>query len=154
MQFWLFKLTIYYYCRDSKWTLNDHVKSLFSKYKCWRIVYWSLWSECHFMRCSRCQYMYPAKNQRCCQFHTQQPQYYPVENNRYLYYPIGNNYILYYDCNICTLLLKIIITPGIYLYIKLICKFLGRYPCCNEKTFKYEPIKNPFVSFHKGLKLL
>ncbi|KAL4142845.1 hypothetical protein QTP88_005239 [Uroleucon formosanum] len=94
--------------RDSKWTLNDHVKSLFSKYKCWRIVYWSLWSECHFMRCSRCQHMYPVKNQRWCQFHTQQPQYYPVENNRYLYYPIG------------------------------------RYPCCNEKTFKYEPIKNPF----------
>lgn len=33
--------------------------------------------------------MYPVKNQRWCQFHTQLPQYYPVENNRYLYYPIG-----------------------------------------------------------------
>lgn len=76
-------------CRDPKWTLNDHVKSLFSKHKCWRTVYWLLWSECHFMRCSRCRHMYPIKNQRWCQFHTQSPQYHPVENNRYLHYPIG-----------------------------------------------------------------
>ncbi|XP_050441505.1 SANT and BTB domain regulator of class switch recombination [Adelges cooleyi] len=94
--------------KDPRWTLNDHVKSLFSKHKCWRIVYWSLWSECHFLRCSRCQHMYPVKNHRWCQFHTQQPQFYPLENNRYLHYPIG------------------------------------RYPCCNEKTFKYEPIKTSF----------
>lgn len=82
-------------CRNPKWTLNDHVKSLFSKYKCWRIVYWTLWSECHFMRCARCQNMYSVKNQRWCQFHTQLPQYYPVENNRNLYYPIGNLYFVY-----------------------------------------------------------
>lgn len=24
---------------------------------------------------------------------------------------------------------------------------LGRYPCCGERAFKFEPIKNPFVSF-------
>lgn len=84
--------------RDPKWTLNDHVKMLFSKYKCWRTVYWSLWSECHFMRCSRCQYMYPVKNQKWCQFHTQLPQYYPVENSRHLYYPIGK--FIYLNKNI------------------------------------------------------
>lgn len=25
---------------------------------------------------------------------------------------------------------------------------LGRYPCCSERAFKFEPIKNPFVSFY------
>lgn len=88
--------------RDPKWTLNDHVKSLYSKHKCWRIVYWSLWSECHFMRCSRCQHMYPVKNQRWCQFHTQLPHYYPVENNRYLYYPIGKIIYTIASALLCT----------------------------------------------------
>ncbi|XP_050521755.1 SANT and BTB domain regulator of class switch recombination isoform X2 [Daktulosphaira vitifoliae] len=104
---------IAYHSRDLRWTLNDHVKSLFFKHKSWRIVYWCLWSECHFMRCTLCKIMYPVKYHKWCQYHPQIPQYCAIENNRHLCYP------------------------------------LGRYPCCNEKTFRYEPLKNPFGCHYK-----
>ncbi|KAF2368289.1 Protein of unknown function DUF3342 [Trinorchestia longiramus] len=65
----------YAHTRDLSWSLTEHVKELKSSLKTWRLVYWRLWGQVHFMPCSTCGAVFPAAELRRCRKHKMDPQF-------------------------------------------------------------------------------
>ncbi|XP_063878108.1 SANT and BTB domain regulator of class switch recombination-like [Scylla paramamosain] len=61
---------VYYsHTRDGNWSLTDHVKQLKLDLKTWRLVYWRLWGQVHFLPCSTCGAVFPGYEMRMCRTH-------------------------------------------------------------------------------------
>ncbi|XP_049842764.1 SANT and BTB domain regulator of class switch recombination [Schistocerca gregaria] len=75
--------------RDTSWSLSEHVKQLRRELHSWRAVYWRLWGECHFLRCSACKSSFPVHQARWCLHHPKPPQFFPAEQHSTAAYPVG-----------------------------------------------------------------
>ncbi|XP_049794514.1 SANT and BTB domain regulator of class switch recombination-like [Schistocerca nitens] len=75
--------------RDSNWNLNDYVQQLRHELRTWRLVYWRLWGDCHFLRCTACTRHFPIHQVRWCCHHPDQPQFFSMEQQRTTTFPIG-----------------------------------------------------------------
>ncbi|KAK3865043.1 hypothetical protein Pcinc_029301, partial [Petrolisthes cinctipes] len=61
---------VYYtHTRDGNWSLTDHVKQLKVELKTWRLVYWRLWGQVHFLPCSTCGTVFPGSEMKLCRTH-------------------------------------------------------------------------------------
>ncbi|KAK4296719.1 hypothetical protein Pmani_030797 [Petrolisthes manimaculis] len=61
---------VYYtHTRDGNWSLTDHVKQLKVDLKTWRLVYWRLWGQVHFLPCSTCGTVFPGSEMKLCRTH-------------------------------------------------------------------------------------
>ncbi|XP_047740867.1 SANT and BTB domain regulator of class switch recombination-like [Hyalella azteca] len=65
----------YLHSRDPTWSLTEHVKELKSSLKTWRLVYWRLWGQVHFLPCSTCGAVFGAGALRLCRKHKMDPQF-------------------------------------------------------------------------------
>ncbi|XP_066978533.1 SANT and BTB domain regulator of class switch recombination isoform X1 [Macrobrachium rosenbergii] len=59
----------YTHSRDSTWSLTEHVRQLKTDLKTWRLVYWRLWGQVHFLPCSTCGSVFPASELKLCRHH-------------------------------------------------------------------------------------
>ncbi|KAK7066584.1 hypothetical protein SK128_015801 [Halocaridina rubra] len=59
----------YTHARDSTWSLTEHVRQLKTDLKTWRLVYWRLWGQVHFLPCSTCGAVFPASDLKLCRHH-------------------------------------------------------------------------------------
>ncbi|XP_071546954.1 uncharacterized protein [Panulirus ornatus] len=60
---------IYSHTRDGSWSLTEHVRQLKTDLKTWRLVYWRLWGQVHFLPCSTCGAVFPGSEMRLCRTH-------------------------------------------------------------------------------------
>ncbi|XP_068203961.1 SANT and BTB domain regulator of class switch recombination isoform X2 [Palaemon carinicauda] len=59
----------YTHSRDGTWSLTEHVRQLKTDLKTWRLVYWRLWGQVHFLPCSTCGSVFPASELKLCRHH-------------------------------------------------------------------------------------
>lgn len=59
----------YTHSRDGNWSLTEHVRQLKADLKTWRLVYWRLWGQVHFLPCSTCGAVFPGCEMRLCRTH-------------------------------------------------------------------------------------
>ncbi|XP_069984138.1 SANT and BTB domain regulator of class switch recombination isoform X1 [Penaeus vannamei] len=61
---------VYYtHSRDATWSLTEHVRQLKTDLKTWRLVYWRLWGQVHFLPCSTCGAVFPGSEMKFCRHH-------------------------------------------------------------------------------------
>ncbi|XP_077995774.1 SANT and BTB domain regulator of class switch recombination-like [Glandiceps talaboti] len=65
----------YNHSRDPNWDVNDFLISLRNQVKNWREVYWRLWGSINYLKCSRCQQVFPCTELPHCQYHPEQAQF-------------------------------------------------------------------------------
>lgn len=51
---------IFKICRDLSWNLSEYITFLYGDLKSWRKVYWKLWGDCHFLKCTICDNHFPV----------------------------------------------------------------------------------------------
>lgn len=45
---------------DLGWNLSEYITSLHVELKSWRKVYWRLWGDSHFLKCTMCDNFFPV----------------------------------------------------------------------------------------------
>ncbi|XP_063604759.1 SANT and BTB domain regulator of class switch recombination-like [Penaeus indicus] len=61
---------VYYtHSRDATWSLTEHVRQLKTDLKTWRLAYWRLWGQVHFLPCSTCGAVFPGSEMKFCRHH-------------------------------------------------------------------------------------
>ncbi|XP_042881953.1 uncharacterized protein KIAA1841 homolog [Penaeus japonicus] len=61
---------VYYtHSRDGSWSLTEHVRQLKTDLKTWKLVYWRLWGQVHFLPCSTCGAVFPGSEMKFCRHH-------------------------------------------------------------------------------------
>ncbi|XP_076056153.1 SANT and BTB domain regulator of class switch recombination [Oratosquilla oratoria] len=68
-------LVYYTHSRDPSWCLTEHVRILKLELKTWRLVYWRLWGQVHFLPCSTCGAVFPGCEMKMCRYHRLDPPF-------------------------------------------------------------------------------
>lgn len=64
--------------RCERLDLAEHFRSMAEDCNSWKKTYWRAWSECHFLSCATCEQMYPVSRSAMCQYHPEEPEYFPL----------------------------------------------------------------------------
>uniref|UniRef100_A0A1A9WTM3 DUF3342 domain-containing protein n=1 Tax=Glossina brevipalpis TaxID=37001 RepID=A0A1A9WTM3_9MUSC len=62
-----------HHTRDSGWDLSSYITQLFKELKSWRLVYWKLWGQAHYLYCCLCETYFPVYQMCWCRYHPETP---------------------------------------------------------------------------------